>query len=201
MGLENKLQTKRGKELSSTDLAMLLVETGYNFNHTPGGQFSNYTAKLELRPFDWLMTTSNATFDPHMRYHRQWLRQMSNSVAFQGKDWSAGIGHNYTHESNSLTLSANLNAIPGWKFSVYEDINVLGQLHDDKKEWDLREQQYVITKDLHCWELDVRYNVKRDRGEEIMFIFRLKAFPDMPFEFGKEYHRPKVGSQDWESRS
>jgi len=200
-GLENKLQTKRGDDLKSVDLAMLLVETGYDFRHTPGGQLSNYTAKLELRPFDWLSTTSNATFNPHMRYHRQWLRQMSNNLSFHGKDWSVGVGHNYTHESNSLTLNANINTIPGWKFSVYEDVNVLGQLHDEKKKWDLREQQYVITKDLHCWWMDVRYNVKRDMGEEIMVIFRLKAFPDIPFEFGKEYHRPKVGSQDWETRT
>ncbi|NQT94865.1 MAG: hypothetical protein HQ572_00290, partial [Candidatus Omnitrophica bacterium] len=196
LGLENKLQTKRGKDLTAVDLAMLLVSTSYDFNHTPGTQFGDYTTKLELRPFDWLIATSNATFDLHKRYHRQWFRQVSNSISFRQKNkWSLGIGHNYTHESNSLSLNADLDFIPGWRFKIYEDFNILGELRTVKKKWDLREQQYVVTKSLHCWDLDIRYNVRRDEGEEIMLVFRLKGFPDIPFEFGKEYHTPKAGSQ------
>lgn len=202
LGLENKLQTKRGDDLHAADLAMLLVSTSYDFNHTPGTQFSDYTTKLELKPFDWLTATSDAILDPHRRYHHRWLRQLDNHLTFDAGDkWSVGIGHAYTEGSNSVRLNAKLNLIPGWRFSVYEDFDILSPHPDGKKKGDLREQEYVITRDLHCWEMNVRYNVNRDKGEEIMLVFKLKAFPDIPFEFGKGYHRPKVGSQSWEQKS
>lgn len=197
-GLENKLQTKRGEDLHTADLAMLLVKTGYDFKHTPGGQLSDYTAQLELKPFDWLTATSNATVDPHKRYHRMWLEQLDNHISLNVEDkWSLGLGHSYTHGSNSITLQSELNFIPGWRFNIYEDIDIRATRRGGLKKWNLKEQQYVINTDLHCWDMEVRYNVNRDMGEEIMVIFRLKAFPDVPFEFGKEYHRPKVGSQSY----
>lgn len=196
LGLENKLQTKRGEDLHTADLAMLLVETNYDFNHTPGGQFSDYTGKLELRPFDWLTATSNATVNPHKRYHRMWLEQLDNHISLNVEDkWSLGLGHSYTHGSNNMILQCKLDFIPGWRFDIYEDIDIQATRRGGLKKWNLKEQQYVINTDLHCWDMEVRYNVDRDMGEEIMIVFRLKAFPEIPFEFGKQYHTPKVGSQ------
>lgn len=199
LGLENKLQTKRGENLQSVDLAMLLVATSYDFSHTPGGQLSDYTGKLELRPFDWLVATSGAAFDPHQRYHHMWLKQLDNDLSFSVEDkWSFGLGHRYAPGSNSMVLQAGLDAIPGWKFDVYEDIDIRAPGQGGLKKWEIREQQYVINKDLHCWDMEIRYNVNRDMGEEIMVVFRLKEFPDIPFEFGRSYHKPKMGSQHYQ---
>ena len=200
-GLENKLQTKTSKDGGGVvDLAMLLVNTNYNFAHTPGGQFGNYTAKLELKPYSWLTATSDATVNLHERQHHEWLQTINNNLSFDfgKKIGSLGIGHSYQAGANNIIAQLKLDFIPGWKISIYEDFDVLATRHGEKKKDDLKEQEYVITKDLHCWELDVRYNVSRDKGEEIMFIFRLKAFPDIPFEFGRNYHKPKVGSQSYE---
>lgn len=200
LGLENRLQTKRGPDGDEVaDIAMLLVETSYDFDHTPGAQFGDYTAKLELRPYDWLTATSDAKIDPHLLYHHEWLQTITNNVSinFDNKA-TLGIGHSYQAGANNIIAQLNLDFIPGWKFSIYEDFDILGTRHGVKKKDDLKEQQYVITKDLHCWEMDLRYNVSRDQGEEIMIIFRLKAFPDIPFEFGRSYHKPKVGSQSYE---
>jgi hypothetical protein len=70
--------------------------------------------------------------------------------------------------------------------------------HGALKQYDMKEQEYRIIRDLHCWEVDVTYNVRREGGEGLFIIFRLKDFPDIPFEFNKAYHQPKVGSQHWE---
>ena len=199
IGLENKLQTKAGPGSDQlVDLAMLLVETSYDFKKTPGGQLNDYTAKLELRPYSWLTATSDAVIDPHKLESddHEWLKSLTNSVSFSfGKKASLGIGHTYQSGANNLLMQAKLDFIPGWRFSIYEDFDFLGSSDGDKKINDLKEQEYVITKDLHCWELDLRYNVTRDGGEEVMLVFRLKAFPEIPFEFGKSYHKPKIGAR------
>ncbi|MFH1868578.1 MAG: LptA/OstA family protein [Candidatus Omnitrophota bacterium] len=197
LGLENKLQTKRGKDLQSVDMATLLVETGYDFKHTPGTQFTDYAAKLELKPFDWLTVVSNATIDSHKLYRHEWLKELSSDIFISSENkWSIGMGHRYVQDFNNMILQGKISMIPGWRFSAYGDLDLKGLRQGNEKLInDLKEQEYVITKDLHCWEMDVRYNVKRESGEEIMVLFRLKAFPALPFEFGKSYHRPKLGSQ------
>ncbi len=200
-GLENKLQTKLGKDSDQVvDLAMLLVETTYDFAQTPGGQLGDYTAKLELKPYEWLTATSDTIVDPHKLYHHEWLQTINNNLSFNfPQKGSLGIGHSYQAGANNIIAQAKLDFIPGWKISIYEDFDVLATRHGATKKNDLKEQEYIITKDLHCWEVDLRYNVSRDQGEEVMLIFRLKAFPDIPFEFGRNYHKPKVGSQGYEN--
>jgi len=197
LGLENKLQTKIGEGGNQVvDLAMLLVNTTYDFNHTPGSQLGDFTGKLELKPYAWLTATSNAIVDPHKRYHHQWLKQIDNNVSFNfDKLGSLGMGHSYQAGSNNIIAQAKLESVPGWKFSGYWDFNFLATRNNEKVIRKFRDQEYVITKSLHCWEADLRYNISEDDGHEIMLIFRLKAFPDVPFRFGKTYNRPKIGSQ------
>jgi len=38
------------------------------------------------------------------------------------------------------------------------------------------------------------YNIKRGSEHTIWVVFRLKAFPDMPFEFEKRYSPPNFGT-------
>jgi hypothetical protein len=59
----------------------------------------------------------------------------------------------------------------------------------------MREQQYSISRDLHCWTVDLTYNDKRGYGSTIWLVFRLKAFPENEFGFDQTYHQPKPGSQ------
>jgi lipopolysaccharide assembly outer membrane protein LptD (OstA) len=197
LGLENKLQTKRGSDEAIVDLAMLLINTTYDLTRvSSGSQFGDFTGKLELRPYDWLTATSDAVVDVHQRSDHRWLKQINNNLSmnFDNKG-SLGIGHSYQAGANSVIAQAKLDSIPGWKFSGYWDFDFLATRDNEKMIRKFREQEYIITKDLHCWEADVRYNISKDDGHEIMLIFRLKAFPDVPFRFGKTYNRPKVGAQ------
>lgn len=196
--LENKLQTKRGMDLRSVDLAALIMQTQYDFKKDPGGQLLDYEAKFEFNPYDWLTVASDAVFDPHLRKEHDYLKELNNDLYLTKKDeWRAGIGHRYTQDEQSMVIETLLNFIPGWRFKIYEDFRFKGFQGSQKKIRDIREQEYVITRDLHCWEMDILYNVERGEGETFMIVFRLKAFPGIPFEFGKGYHRPKFGSQSY----
>ena len=59
----------------------------------------------------------------------------------------------------------------------------------------VKEQEYTLTRDLHCWEMDINFNETRDEGSEIWLVFRLKAFPEMGFDLGTSFNRRKTGSQ------
>lgn len=196
---ENKLQTKRGKEKKAVDLARHIVSTPYDFNHTPGGQFADYTSELELKPYDWLRITSDATIDSHKRYHHGWLKTMGTDVVLDfGNYFKLGVGHGYTNgESNNINGQLEWQMNKNWKIKAYESFDIKRLRYDKKKMRELREQRYVITRDLHCWEMDIYYNVFREKGEELLVVFRLKAFPELPFSFGRNYHEPKRGSQDY----
>jgi lipopolysaccharide assembly outer membrane protein LptD (OstA) len=197
LGLENKLQTKRGADENVVDLATLLVNTTYDLTRTTTrSQFKDFTGKLELRPYSWLTATSDAIIDGHKLYNHQWLKQINNNVYFNFKDkGSLGIGHSYQAGANNMIAQAKLGAIPGWGFSAYWDFDFLATRDGEKISDRFKEQEYVITKDLHCWEVDLRYNIRKEYGHEVMLVFRLKAFPDMPLRIGKTYKRPKIGEQ------
>ena len=59
----------------------------------------------------------------------------------------------------------------------------------------LRETQYVLSRDLHDWFFDIVYHVDREFGEEVYFVLRWKAFPDVPLQTKVSYNQPKYGSQ------
>jgi hypothetical protein len=198
IGLENKLQTKRGSDEGAVvDLAMLLLSTTYDLEYQSGGSFGDINGKLELRPYSWLTVTSDAIFDsPQRSTGSKWLKQINNNAYFSfGKKASLGMGHSYQSGANNLIAQLMLDIIPGWRFSAYHDFDFLATRDGEKKIGQFKDQEYVITKDLHCWEVDLRYNIEKESGHEIMLVFRLKAFPDIPFEFGKTYNRPKAGPQ------
>ncbi len=95
-------------------------------------------------------------------------------------------------EGNEITYNLIWRLNPKWKISAYQRYY---RGHEAAKARGLREQEYTISRDLHCWTWDITYNVKRGQGEEIWFIFRMKAFPELGFDFNQGYHAPKPGSQ------
>ena len=67
--------------------------------------------------------------------------------------------------------------------------------HDPTLTQGWKEQEYTISRDLHSWEMDVTYNLKKTEGETIWLIFRLKAFPEVAFGLDQSYHKPQAGTQ------
>lgn len=191
IGLTNKLQTKRGEKNKekSVDLATIEVSSSYDYHPSTGAgsKFSDFLFDLEVIPYSWLRFEADTTFD---HISDEFENANLDLYAKVSKYTSFGIGHRYQRKgSKELTTQFTHRINPKWKFSVYERYQ-FSSTHTKE----FAEQEYVLTRDLHCGELDITYNVTRNKGEALWFIYRLKAFPEMEFEYNKEYHQPKPGS-------
>ncbi len=193
--LSNKLQTKRNDQ--SVDLVDLRLSSAYAFysvdpatNNKSKSSFSDLLIDLKLIPYSWLRIESDATYSNDRNY----FSDANYDINFDfGKERSFGIGQRYQRKGgNEITTSFTWRLNPKWKFSAYQRYNIGRDLTLIRG---LLEQEYTISRDLHCWIMDITYNVKKDGGHAIWCAFRLKAFPETEFGFNQSYNGPKSGSQ------
>lgn len=185
--MENKLQTKRRNK--TVDFLRFITGSNYSFNIE--GRKRNWSDSinfdLEMLPYDWLRFESDATYN----HEKDYFSFANFDAQASGKGLSVGGGYRYERKSSSqLTGEITCNLIKGWSFKVYERLQFKGNSL-------LKEQTYSLSKELHCWILDVNYNVVRERGETIWFALRLKAFPEMSLDYNQNYHDPKPMSQGY----
>ncbi|RJP29047.1 MAG: LPS-assembly protein LptD [Candidatus Omnitrophota bacterium] len=200
LGISNKFQTKRDN--ISVDLADFRVSSIYYNKPDSGVKTGSYLSdilfEMELHPYSWLSIDSDATWehsgDRNSDPNYGKFSSINYDINFNfGNDRAIGIGQRYERKgSDEITQSLNWRLNPKWKFSAYLRSNIGSDTSVAKG---LNEQEYTISRDLHCWSWDLTYNVKRDEGETIWLIFRLKAFPETEFGFNQSYHGPKTGSQ------
>lgn len=185
--LENKLQTKR--ENKTVDFLRLIASTNYYFA-IEGRERKwnpNVNFDLEMLPYNWLIFESDANLDRKKGY----FTNANFDLKASGKDISWGGGYRYERKSSSqITGEIIVNLFKGWGFKIYQRLQLKGNSL-------VKEQNYSITKELHCWILDINYNVLRERGETIWFALRLKAFPEMAIDYNQNYHEPKPLSQGY----
>lgn len=177
--LENKLQTK--KEGRTFSLLRFICSTDYLLKSKKDSGFSDLKFDLELTPYKSLRFESDAVYDLRDKV----FKTVNLDLSIFSKDrWDFGLGHRYQRSGESeLTSEFSWRINPKWKVCVYE------RFQFDTSS--LKEQQYSIYRDLHCWEMEISCNLRREYGESVWIIFRLKAFPEVGFEFNKHYHRPK----------
>jgi len=188
--LSNKLQTKR--EGQSVDIADLRVSSPYSFKPKggPGSSFGDYLFKLELLPYSWMRFAGDATYSHRYDYFTGINYDWNFTIQ---PERTIGFGQRVQHKGgNELTFNTGWRLTPKWKASVYERYQFTKM---DTLKHGFREQEYSLTRDLHCWDMSVMYNVKKDIGNEIWLIFRLKAFPEMEVNLNQSYNAPKAGSQ------
>lgn len=197
--LANKLQTKRGN--NSVDLLNCIFKTSYanqpKYGEKRGSSFSDFLVDLELMPYSWLRIDADATFKhsgsrADAGYNR--FANVNYDVNFMfGKERSLGVGQRYERSgSNEITGSLLWRLNPKWKVKIYERYNLRPT---SELSGGLREQEYTISRDLHCWEMDVTYNIRKEEGHTLWCIFRLKAFPELEFGFDQSYNKPTSGAQ------
>ncbi len=182
--LVNKLQTKQ--EERTVDLAIFKTSTEYNLarQEEVGKGFSDILFDLELLPHAWLRIESDAAYDPGQNGFKNINLDISAEL---GKDRSFGLGQRYERKGGKeLTSEFNWRFNPKWKFRMYERYQFASV-----REKGLKEQEYVVSRDLHCWEIDLGYNISREHGNTIWVMFRLKAFPEMGIDFNQSYRSPK----------
>ncbi|MCM8795948.1 MAG: hypothetical protein NC928_04640 [Candidatus Omnitrophica bacterium] len=197
--LSNKLQTKR--KGSRVDIADFRITSTYNIKpksgDKKGSNFSDFLFDLELRPYSWLRLDADATFkhsgDRSQSDYKKFTTANYDINFDLGKERTIGLGQRYQRNGgNEITLDIGWRLNPKWKLRFYERYN---HGHSPSLKRGLREQEYSLLRDLHCWTLDFTYNIKKAEGHTIWIIFRLKAFPELEFEFNQGYHAPKSGVQ------
>ncbi|MCX5669094.1 MAG: hypothetical protein NTX89_03110 [Candidatus Omnitrophica bacterium] len=208
LSLSNKLQTKRSGQ--SVDLVDFLIttnvvldpKTGDNAFLTPRAgeslkdNFSDILFKLKILPYSWMRFESDATFAhaDHTSANYNKFSLASYDLNFDlGKNGSFSLGQRYERKGkNEVTLGYNFRLSPKWKFGIYERYNFK---KSSSLERGFQEQEYTLTRDLHCWELDITLNKKEISGTTIFFTFRLKAFPENEFGFDQAMTKKKSGTQ------
>ncbi|MCU0652241.1 MAG: LPS assembly protein LptD [Candidatus Omnitrophica bacterium] len=189
--LSNKLQTKRKGQ--SVDLVDFRIHSSYYFrssSNKPGGSLSDFLIYLDILPYSWMSFRSDATFSRDGNH----FTQINADLAFNfGTERTISIGNRYTRESSKETiLQAEWRIHPKWKVKLYERMQ-FGRGPNLGK--GLREQEYTITRNMHCWDTELSWNSKKAQGESVWIIFRLKAFPELEFNINQSYNTPEPGSQ------
>lgn len=210
LSLSNKFQTKRNGQ--SVDFVDLLITTEYVFDPKSGAyqnsilytnpgnklesQLSDVLFKLKILPYSWMRFEGDATFEhsdyTSVNYNKFSLANYSLSFDL-GKERSFSIGQRYERKGiNEVTASFNWRLTPKWKIGIYQRYNLKKSTTLNKGS---QEQQYTLTRDLHCWDMDISLNRKEDTGTTIFFTFRLKAFPENEFGFDQAMSDGHSGAQ------
>ncbi len=201
LSLEHKLQTKKREQdgWKSVDLLRFIASTDYLYRFKKGnlgfkgvGKFTDVKYELELRPYDWLFAQTDITMSS-----KDYFIKSANTdlICDIGEKLKFGMGHRYEHSdtdtTSQFTLDATYKINEGWSLSKGWAIRAYERFDTHDQKW--QEQEYTIYKDLHCWLGELTCNIKE--GEYAFWvIFRIKAFPDVPFGLKRTYHRPTPGS-------
>ena len=185
LALENKLQTKRNGQ--SVDLLRAVVSTPFNLKDNPGkGGFSTVSADIDFRPTEWLTMYFDSSYDPE---EDQLTTANFDMYINGGEKWAWTLGKRYNRDADDqVTSLVKYKFNSKWAFSVYDRFEIDAGT--------LKEQEYIITRDLHAWEMDIKYNQTRGRGNEILIAFRLKAFPDLGFDVETSFNKRQAGAQN-----
>lgn len=173
-----------------------------------GASLSDIILKYKILPYSWLRIEGDATYkhsgvagDPNYDNYNH-FSNVNYDINFDlAPERSFGLGQRYQRKGgNQLTASLNWRFNPKWRFSVYERYNL--KKYGDTSTYTVNEfgrgsleQEYSLSRDLHCWEMTLTFNTSRVSGSGIFIIFRLKAFPGMEFNFNQSYNKPKSGAQ------
>lgn len=208
LSLSNKLQTKRNGQ--SVDFVDFLITTNVALDPKLGDNaflsprageglktnFSDILFNLKVLPYSWVRWESDAAFAhaSHSGVNFNEFSSANYSLTFDlPKEGLFSIGQRYQRKgSTEITGSLKWRLSPKWKFGIYHRYTIK---KSDILQRGSAEQEYTLTRDLHCWDLDITLNKKEISGTTIFFTFRLKAFPENEFGFNQEMTKQKTGAQ------
>ena len=187
VALENKLQAKRNGQ--TVEFLRAVLSSDYYLEDDPSGEgFEIIETDIDFRPTDWLTLYFDSDYDLD--------RNRIDTANFDfyinsGQKWNFGLGRRY-----NVDVDDQVTTHFSYKFNAKWAFRLLNRFNIDTA--DLEEQQYILTRDLHSWEMDLHINDKKEEGSEFIVVFRLKAFPEIGFDFGTEFNRRESGSSSGE---
>jgi len=185
--LENKLQTKRDDK--TVELLRFIMASDFRLKEDPsGGGFDEVRSDMDFRPTDWLTLNFDSSYDTRKDH----LATANFDLYINhGDKWRFGVGKRFDHDvDDQLTTDLFYRLNPKWAIKTY------GRFDLDRGI--LKEQDFVLSRDLHEWIMDLNFNQTRGEGSEALVVFTLKAFPEMSIDAGRGFNRRKAGSQSFE---
>jgi len=172
-----------------------------------GASISDVYFKYKILPYSWMRIEGDATYKhsgvpgdtDYVNYNH--FSTVNYDINFDlAPERSFGLGQRYARKGqNQVTASFQWRLNPKWKFSIYERYNLKSYV-DTTVSPNVSvgkcslEQQITLSRNLHCWDVDLTLSNKKNEGSSIYVVFRLKAFPENEFGFNQSYNEPKSGS-------
>jgi hypothetical protein len=181
LSLENKVQTKR--EDAVVDLATLILSSDYFLERdsTQSMGFRSFKYDLEFKPYPWWEFDSDADFDTQGGF----FKTINADAWGHFGSFSPNLGYRFKKdESSQVSAGFSCQVNPFWSVSVYERF----ELETGK----LVEQEYHLTRDMHCWLMEFIIDDDSD-GDGISFMigFKLKAFPEIGISAENTFSTPR----------
>ncbi len=189
-GLENQIQTKRNGEV--VDLLRVLTTVNYGLKGTTGHRgFNPYDTQLDFNPTNWLSFHNDNEYD----FHEGHFNSDNFDTEFHGNGWAISLGSRYTrYQGDQLTTEEDYTINPKWKFKIYNSYPLTKATEGNTTS--ARENEYVLTRDLHEWEMDMAIDQTQGQGTTFYVLFRLKASPGMKFNLlQSSFSASRPGSQ------
>ena len=203
LGLENKLQTKRNGQI--VDLLRALISTNYGLKGTTNGPpaqttglgatgrtgFNPVDSQLDFNPTDWLNFHNDNEYD----FKEGHWNSENFDGEVHGKGWAFSLGNRYTrYQGDQATAEWDYTINPMWKFRIYNTLPLAYATNGNTTS--ARESEFVLTRDLHEWEMDLTIDHQEGQGSTFYVVFRLKASPGMKFNLLQSSFQPsRPGSQ------
>ena len=190
LGLENKFQTKRNGQ--AVDLLRALITTNFGLKGTTGHRgFNPYDAIIDFDPTDWLTFHNDDEYD----FHEDHVNYANFDTVLHHDRWSVSLGSRYTRQQgDQFTTEFDYIINPKWKFKIYNTYPITKAT--DGNTTSATENEYVITRDLHEWEMDLSVDQQQGHGSTFYVLFRLKAFPDLKLNLvSTSFQQSRAGSE------
>jgi len=173
-------------------------------NKLTGSTFSDIYFKYKILPYSWLRIQGDATYkhsgvpgdSDFVNYNH--FSMVNYDIYFDfAPERSFGLGQRYARKGQSqITASLSWRLNPKWKVAFYERFNLKTYLDTSISPsvsvgQSSLEHQITISRNLHCWDVDLTFDTRINNGSAIYLVFRLKAFPENEFGFNQSYNRPK----------
>lgn len=178
--LGNKLQVKSDKR--KWDFLYFSPAVEYFINkEVEGSYFYRVTSDLEIYPVPGVAFNYETKYDCRDRA----LTNANAEISFfdntsENSKYDVSFGHRYLRGDSSQTT---------WGFSYW--LNPKLKLHNyliyEYKRDKFVQQQYMITRDLHCWWMDFGLDIDRNQEFTFWVMFRLKGFDDLHLGFEQSF--------------
>lgn len=190
--LVNTLQTKTSEDISR-DLAIFRIDSSYILKDYYFGKnkFTDLYFDLEVWPYSWMYFQTEAKYNRDLNA----FQTVNVDLGINQKRWNYLIGHRYYRSVGKQMISLlRYRFNPLWECKMYhryEFANNGNGLQNSNRNG-LREQEYSISRDLHCWILNLAYNIKQNGGHTIWFTLTCKAFPEAELKMDASYNAPRT---------